>query len=265
MSPYLWRRNFKKTLKEINGMKKKKSEAPSRNHSWIIKMIVAAIIIVFLWNVKDSGPLTVKPLDNETYGKMRSMIKTAGTSLTTVRIFSSNKRRSQSGTLVVGSEGFQVVVTAAHLFNHEKSADSYSYVVDNKEYFIQRVSSHPRPGAIGYNDIAFCFKGMPRLIKGFATIERDMVLTNIHVRNYTDTRVTKLEGNVTQKIIGILFTNETNPLYIIPMKCVDGDSGGGFIGEGRFFVIKGNIPVGSQDIADFLQVKSNDFTLLSEL
>jgi hypothetical protein len=49
------------------------------------------------------------------------------------------------------------------------------------------------------------------------------------------------------------------------MKCVDGDSGGGFIGEGRFFVIKGNIPVGSQEIADFLQVRSNDFTLLSEL
>jgi hypothetical protein len=246
-------------------MKKKKSEAPRRNHSWIIMMIVTAVIIVFLWNMKDSGPLSVRPLDNETYGKIKAMIKTSGTSLTTVKIFSSNKRRSQSGTLIVGSDGFQVVVTAAHIFYHDESADSYSYIVDDKEFFIEKVCSHPKPGAIGYNDIAFCFRGVPQLIKGFAKIEKDMVLTNIHVRDYTDTRVTRLEGNVSQKIIGILFTNETNPLYIIPMKCVDGDSGGGFIGEGRFFVIKGNIPVGSQEIADFLQVRSNDFTLLSEL
>jgi hypothetical protein len=106
---------------------------------------------------------------------------------------------------------------------------------------------------------------VPQPIKGFATIERDMVLTNIHVREYKDTRVTKLEGNVPQKIIGILFIDETNPLYIIPMKCVDGKSGSGFLGEGRFFVLKGNIPVGSQEVADFLHVESKDFTLLSEL
>ena len=246
-------------------MKKKKTVAHHRNHSWIITMIVAAVIIVFLWNMKDSGPLSMRPLDNETYGKIKAMIKTSGTSLTTVKIFSSNHRRSQCGTLIVGSDGFQVVITAAHLFNHEKSADTYSYMVDGKENFIQKVSSHPKPGAIGYNDIAFCFRGASQPIKGFATIERDMVLTNIHVRECKDTRVTKLEGNVPQKIIGILFIDETNPLYIIPMKCVDGDSGGGFLGEGRFFVLKGNIPVGSQEVANFLHVDSKDFTLLSEL
>jgi hypothetical protein len=233
----------------------------------ILSLVLAFVaIIATLISNKRGENYTITDLDKESYEKVKSLITTRGTRLITVKLIS-EKGRMASGTLIKNGD-FEVVITVIHFFfNGGPSGDKYQYILDGKNYNITKVNSHPLPGPLNSErDIAFCFGGEPNVIGNNNNADkRDTSFNNIGVSRYPNIKALKMDGSIPVEIIGILFTDPKNPLYLFQYDGKEGESGSGVIGDKRFFVLKGYIKDGLDQVNKALGITNSSITILTEL
>lgn len=232
----------------------------------ILSLLLAiAVIVVTLISNKRSENYTISDLDKVSYEKVKNLVTTSGTRLSTVKLIS-EKGRMASGTLIRNGD-FEVVVTVIHFFFHGQSGEKYQYILDGKNYNIAKVYSHPLPGPLeNERDIAFCFGGEPNIIGSNNMVtKRDTGYDNVSVSSCPTIKAVKMDGNIPVEIIGILFTNPNNPLHLFKYEGKDGESGSGVIGDKRFFVLKGFIKEGLDQINKALGTTNSHITILTEL
>lgn len=248
------------TISEVERIVLKK-EKKKNSLRWLIpaSLTVGAI----LWWMIAHAYYYGKPLDETTYGKAKSALTTTGTHIRTL-ILRSGDGRTVSGTLIQNSD-VKIVITAGHYFANTHQSTTYWYVLNGRTNYISRVFSHPRPGPLGPRDIAFCASGRRTTIRGYFATKRDTSYSDLVVSPCTPFQVTMLQGNIPLTVLGMLFRNPENPLYMAKYTTRDGESGSGLMSKGKFFVVSGNIQVSTTDFFPILGVSNKEITLITEL
>lgn len=229
----------------------------------LIALLTFLLVATLTTSCSRSSNAAVKPLPLDTYENLKALIHTKGTTLSTVTIVSS-QNHSLKGTLVRNGTT-EIIVTAAHTFATRTPDSEYQYVLDGRNYTIQTVYSHPKPGAFGGKDIAFCIPGPSQRIRHFWKADIDTTYLNVMPCLVKEFTVTLLEGFVKMPIKGAISDNDSDQLYVVGNPSKDGDSGSGLVGDGRLFVIRGNIPSSSIDLSKQFGVETRFLTLLTEL
>ncbi len=228
---------------------------------WFVSVLV--LIMLSSSGCKEQ-PVEVNPLPETEYSKIKTLVSTKGTHYSTVILLSSNNQFS--GTLV-RKDNTAVVITCGHTFKKGTHDRVYWYMLDGVSNSISTVYSHPKSDALGQKDIAFCIPGKPRKIRGFWENTTDTRHSNVSINRQGDMKGVLFFGLKRMTVVGNISSDAGAPLYLIPHKSIDGESGSGFISmpELRFFVIKGNIPESNIDFEQALGVDRNSISVVTEL
>lgn len=231
----------------------------------VLGLLIPASLTVgaIIWWMIASVHYPGKPLQETAYVKIKAAPHTKGTHFRTL-VLRSGDGRTASGTLIQNSE-IDMVITAGHYFANTHPSTTYWYMLDDRTNYISRVFSHPRPGPLGPRDIAFCVSGKQRAISGYFATKRDTAYSGVTVLGSSPQQAVLLQGNVPLNIIGTLFRNPENPFCIIKYTTRDGESGSGLISKGKFYVITGNVPMSTEDLAPAFGAPLQELTLITEL
>lgn len=222
----------------------------------VVVVSIITLLLLFFWYQRE-------PTSQSIYEQATKMLKTEGTQVSTVNLWSKDNRKA-SGTLIKNGTT-EIVITVAHFFSIRNPDTEFWYTVDDQKRSITSVFPHPKSSSSGEKDIAFCLPGKSKSIKNFWQLERDEVYLNPKVQACVPFDVRLLKNNQVFAVLGTVVYDNKDPLYIIPRITVDGESGSGLIALGRFFVIKGNITSSSLDLHRIFGVNQSNLTLVTEM
>lgn len=234
-------------------------------------LILTSLFLLGFW-IARTPRSQVRKITNDEYATFKKVIARPGTEFFTGIIRSEDGLRTQSGTLIVSPET-QFILASAHFFGVQHPKSVYTFVSNTekgkKELYLETILRQEKRGPLGEreSDLVVCIPGKKRVTTNFSTISNKTIMSQVafQPRQNTDPKhLIHLNSGKEVQVVGKIFYTPEAPLFIVQMKGTPGMSGGGLIGNGRFFVLTGVASGASEDIKKSLGTKQEELSFISE-
>ncbi len=214
----------------------------------------------------------VRKITNDEYTAFKEVLKKPGTEFLTGLILSDDGTRTQRGTLITSSKN-QFIIASAHFFGVQHPKSVYTFICQTekgkKEFYLETILRQQKKGLLGENesDLVVCIPGERKVVTNFSTIPNKTTMSGIGFLPRQDIdpkQLFHLDSGKEVRVVGKMFYTPETPLLIVQIQGTPGMSGGGLLGNGRFFVITGGISDASEDVKKSLGMQHGQVSFISE-